>query len=169
MSALPQHETWTIGDLPEDTSYRYEIYDGSLHVTPQPTNRHTLMAALLAEHLSPVASQHGMVVGSGWGVSPTPDNYLVPDLVLVDRAAVARSAEDHALHPQWVTLVVEVLSPSTQRLDLTLKADVYRAWGIPHYWVLDQVTAAHRGHEPAAVQVWVWQAYEAFLRQWRAL
>jgi Uma2 family endonuclease len=32
---------------------------------------------------------------------------------------------------------LEVLSPSTRRIDLVLKHDRYRAAGCPHYWVVD--------------------------------
>lgn len=34
-------------------------------------------------------------------------------------------------------LAVEVLSPSTARVDLTLKRDPYREAGVPSYWVVD--------------------------------
>jgi Uma2 family endonuclease len=170
MSALPKHEVWTVADLPEDTGGdKYEIYDGSLHVTPQPTNRHTLMAVLLAEHLAPLARNRGLMAGAGWGISPTQDNYLVPDLMLVSLGAVTKDADAHVIHPQWVPLVVEVVSPSTQRIDHTLKVDVYRAWNIPHYWILDQVTGEQLGDNAAEVPEWMWAAYTAFLAEWQAL
>jgi len=36
-------------------------------------------------------------------------------------------------------LVVEVLSPSTQRYDRTKKWDLYRRTGVEHYWIVDPV------------------------------
>jgi Uma2 family endonuclease len=34
-------------------------------------------------------------------------------------------------------LVVEILSPSTRRFDLTLKRQLYAEMGIPSYWIVD--------------------------------
>lgn len=55
-------------------------------------------------------------------------------------------------------LVVEVLSSSTASVDPVLKADVYAAMGVPHYWVVDPATlpgtsspACARGAPPLPV------------------
>lgn len=34
-------------------------------------------------------------------------------------------------------LVVEVLSPGTQRYELTAKRRIYAELGVPHYWIVD--------------------------------
>jgi Uma2 family endonuclease len=175
MSALPKHEPYTIADLPEDTGgARYEIIDGSLHVSPTGTNRHGLMATLLADQLNVYARSLGMIaVTSGLAVAPDRHNYLVPDVVVADLSAVTRYADDVVLHPQWVTLVVEVLSPSTRRMDVGIKSYVYADWRIPHYWLLDQETGARAtsGLEGRFKedQEWMGLAYGAFLAAWQAL
>jgi Uma2 family endonuclease len=50
--------------------------------------------------------------------------------------ASARDLEDERL-PLVPHLVVEVLSPSTRRVDLLLKRSRYEAAGIPSYWMVD--------------------------------
>jgi Uma2 family endonuclease len=173
MSALPQHERWTVTDLPEDTGgARYEIYDGSLHVTPTGTNGHGLMAAMLTECLNLSLRPSTLIAASsGLGVSPTSDNYLVPDVVVVNRNVLRK---DLTVHPGDVVLVVEVLSPSTRRMDLGTKPFVYADWGIAHYWLLNQETGS-RGENPlperfvAPEPLWMTRAYGRFLEEWASL
>lgn len=35
------------------------------------------------------------------------------------------------------TLVVEILSPSPARNDRGIKAELYRRYGVPYYWIVD--------------------------------
>ena len=60
------------------------------------------------------------------------DTVLQPDLVVT-----ARSDLDPDPVPLVPELVVEVLSPSTRRVDLLLKRSRYEAAGIPSYWIVD--------------------------------
>ena len=36
------------------------------------------------------------------------------------------------------TLVVEILSPSTTRIDRVRKRELYAQYGIPYYWIVDR-------------------------------
>ncbi|MFC0532994.1 Uma2 family endonuclease [Phytohabitans kaempferiae] len=139
-SLIPHHEfgaPWTIDDLkdlPDDDGNRYEIYDGSLLVTPHAgkfhgnaTNRlHGLMARQVPKEL---------LVGQSVGVSRKRTSYFIPDLFVVSEAACAEDGD--AFHPTDVLVVVEVLSPSNARQDLILKRDEYALAGIPLYWIVD--------------------------------
>ena len=60
---------------------------------------------------------------------------LQPDLLVVP--ALDLSSDAPRAMP---LLVVEVLSPSTRAVDLTLKRHVFEQGGIPSYWVLDPFT-----------------------------
>lgn len=128
---MPRRD-WTFTDLlalPED-GRRYEILDGSLHVSPAPTPRHQLAAARLVRLLASAAPPGFEVVetvGVDCGRSaPAPD-------VLVARAAAVHSAAVKLL-PGDLRLAVEVMSPSSIRMDRLVKPSVYAEAGIPAFW-----------------------------------
>jgi Uma2 family endonuclease len=137
----PAHrgDAWTIEDivdLPYD-GYRYELFDGSLVVTPPPKVPHAGAAGLLNRILDRAAPDDLFVTTSGPGVKMGPDSCYVPDLVVIDRAALKMF--DLVLEPSVVHLVVEVLSRGTARRDKGIKWEDYATVGIPNYWILDTV------------------------------
>ena len=75
-------------------------------------------------------------------------NLVIPDVVVTTAEAAARGGL--GLAPADLLLVVEVLSPSTRRVDLTLKRDTYSSWGVP-YWVVDPEgeDVVRHGHTPS--------------------
>lgn len=128
---------WTVEDLkwlPDDEGNRYEIYNGSLLVTPQPGVFHGGVTNLLHRILVRQAPED-LLVGQGVGVSRKPTSYFVPDIFVVREAALARGGD--VLDPADVLLVVEVLSPSNAANDLVLKRDGYADTGVPLYWIVD--------------------------------
>jgi Uma2 family endonuclease len=138
-SLLPEHEfgaPWTIDDLKDlpDDGNRYEIYDGSLLVTPHAGTFHGTVTNRLHRILNRHAPDH-LLVSQSAGVSRKRTSYLIPDLfVLPD--PVGDTNQD-AFSPADVLLVVEVLSPSNARRDLVVKRDEYAIAGIPLYWIID--------------------------------
>src|SRR5262249_32369937 len=58
-----------------------------------------------------------------------------PDLVYLDPAG-AHLVSDRGIEGP-PTLAVEILSPSTTRNDRGIKAELYRRYGVPHYWIVD--------------------------------
>jgi Uma2 family endonuclease len=129
---------WTIddlGDLPEGN--RYEIFDGSLLVSPPPNVWHCNATDDLADLLKRQAPATLRVSGVGFGISIRGGgSYLVPDIVVVRRSALDRPRP--TLLPPDVLLAVEVLSPSNPGNDLVLKRHEYAIAGIPQYWIVDQ-------------------------------
>jgi Uma2 family endonuclease len=67
---------------------------------------------------------------------------LQPDLLVARRSDF--TARDLPAAP---LLAVEVLSPSTRRVDLTLKLSRYESAGCPSYWVVDPDPPAPRAWE----------------------
>jgi Uma2 family endonuclease len=123
--------------LPDDHR-RYEIHDGELSVTPTPTFRHQLVIArllgVLRAHV--VAHDLGEVVPSPITVVLSNTSVVEPDIVYLakDRLGLvgARGTIDGA-----PTLAIEVLSPSTARIDRQTKKALFERYGVPWYWIVD--------------------------------
>ena len=123
--------------LPND-GRRYEIHDGELSVTPTPTFRHqqiiTRLLAILHGYV--VAHDLGEVVPSPITVVLSETSVVEPDIVYIakDRMGIvgARGTIDGA-----PTLAIEVLSPSTARLDRQTKKQLFERFGVTWYWIVD--------------------------------
>lgn len=142
-SALERHDSsalWTfddLRDLPEGN--RYEIFDGSLLVSPTPNVSHCNAADDLADLLKRQAPGELRVSCAGFGISIRGGaSYLVPDVIVLRRSTVRPMAA--TILPPDVLLVVEILSPSNTERDLVLKRHAYAVAGIPQYWIVDQET-----------------------------
>ena len=131
--ALEHVGPWTAGDLarlPED-GQRYEIIDGSLLVSPPPSPRHQLVAGRIAVFLREAAPK-GIDVVEAAGITLDTGRVLVPDVVVATSAALL--ADRPALEPGEVSLVVEVVSPSSAAMDQVMKPHLYARAGIPWMW-----------------------------------
>jgi len=129
---------WTINDLGElPEGYRYEIFDGSLLVSPPPQLPHVRATTYLDRLLDRQAPAHLCATTAGPGVSIRGGaSYLIPDVVVIRRSALDRPRG--TLLPPDVLLAVEVLSPTNPGNDLVLKRHEYAVAGIPLYWIVDQ-------------------------------
>jgi Uma2 family endonuclease len=134
MTALEWGSPITLADLeamPED-GHRYELIDGTLLVTPAPNTRHQLCVARLLIVL-------GTAAGSDVHVLPAPYDWVAgPSTLFQPDVLVARRGD---LGPKRLErpplLVIEVLSPSTRRLDLATKRMAYADAGVAGYWIVD--------------------------------
>ncbi len=127
-------DEWTLGlldQLPED-NLRYELLDGTLLVSPAPAMRH--QAAVGEMHLllraACPADHYVFFAPTDW--RPDGGTSLEPDLLVVRRD---RIGEKNIV--ETLALVVEVLSPSSARIDRTLKFSRYAEGGIGQYWIVD--------------------------------
>jgi Uma2 family endonuclease len=123
---------WTWDDLQEipDDGHRYEIIDGSLHVSPSPSRPHQVAAGRIRDLLLAAAPQDVEVVET---VDLAVDrNVLEPDVVVLP-AAVAYTTGG-PLKPADVLLAVEVVSPSSRLMDRLVKPAVLAEAGVPAYW-----------------------------------
>ena len=76
-----------------------------------------------------------LAVSTALGVAVGANNSCEPD-VMVHRAEVG--LDRHYLMPGDVTIVVEIVSPSTRRRDRFDKPFVYADAGIPYFWRIEQ-------------------------------
>lgn len=134
MTTLPRSRALTRDDLhaAPDDGHRYELVDGVLVVTPAPGLSHQTVALRLAAALEAARPSELRVLTAPFDVVLDSDTVVQPDVLVARRADL--TARDLPVPP---LLVVEVLSPSTRRIDLTLKRSRYESAGVESYWVID--------------------------------
>ena len=124
--------------MPDD-GRRYEIHGGELVVVPAPILRHQFAAGELVTMLNDYRRRSGgLAVAAPFDVVFDEHDVLQPDVVffraerlrLLDPDSPARAAPD---------LVVEVLSPSTAKLDRGRKMRIFAQYAVPEYWIVDPV------------------------------
>lgn len=136
VTTLPTGRALTRADLDAlpDDGWRHELIDGALIMTPAPSTRHQAVLGQLHVLLQASCPPDLRVLFAPFDVALAEDTVVQPDLLVARRDAfTARDLPDAPL------LAVEVLSPSTRRIDLHLKRARYEAAGCPSYWVVDPV------------------------------
>jgi Uma2 family endonuclease len=134
MTALRWGSPLTIADLdamPED-GHRYELVDGTLLVTPAPNTRHQCCVARLVAALVAAADPDLMVLPAPYDWVAGPATLFQPDLLVARRADLGPKRLERP-----PLLVIEVLSPSTRRIDLATKRMAYADFGVAGYWLVD--------------------------------
>jgi Uma2 family endonuclease len=134
MRALPWGDPLTYDDLremPED-GHRYELIDGALIVTPAPRMSHQNVVMNLAGLLWTTLPESLKVFAAPVDYVVSDTTVLQPDVLVVRRSDVG---EYNLLHAPVVA--IEVLSPSTRRIDAGTKRLTFEAAGVPHYWLVD--------------------------------
>lgn len=131
---------WTYEDylkLPDDGK-RYEIIEGVLYVVNAPTIAHQFAVNRISFYfqLLSIENDLGTVLTSPIEVHLSEETRPVqPDVLFV------RKERQTILKPQYCDgapdLIVEVISPSSIRLDRREKYDAYERYGVAEYWLVD--------------------------------
>lgn len=138
MPALDVPDFWTadmVRALPEDGK-RYETVHGELFVSATLRVWHQVVVdrlhTALKEYLKPHDLQMAMTGDAdiSWG----PDVLVQPDIYVAPRAELRTLDWTHITS---LSLVVEVISPSSQRTDRFPKRRLYQEVGVPTYWIVD--------------------------------
>lgn len=134
VTALPRGRALTRSDLEQlpDDGHRYELIDGTLIVTPAPSPRHQRAARRLCLLLEAGCPAGLEVMFAPLDVALDDHTVLQPDLLV----AATSDFTDRDL-PTAPLLAIEILSPSTRRVDLSLKPSRFESAGCPSYWVID--------------------------------
>lgn len=133
-----ERRDWTVEELralPDD-GRRYEVIDGELFVTPSPSWMHQRAVVELLTHVRPYAiacSLECLVAPAE--VTFSPRRSVEPDLLVVPTID-GRGAERFEEVGRLV-LAVEVISPSTARVDRHRKRRLYQSEAVPEYWIVD--------------------------------
>ncbi len=122
-------------NFPEDE--RYEIIDGELIVVAAPLRVHQGTSRNISTPLDTFvkANQLGEMYYAPIDVILSNINVVQPDILFVSRE------RSHILADEGIKgapdLVIEVLSPSTARLDKVRKRELYARFGVKEYWQVD--------------------------------
>lgn len=123
--------------FPEDGN-RYELVHGELLVSPSPRAVHQRVLRRLLIAVSAHVETHALgealmaPADISWG--GLPDVTVQPDLFVVPPRA--KRVGDW-IEISQLSLVVEVLSPTTARYDRFTKRRLYQEMRVPLYWVID--------------------------------
>ena len=126
-------------DLPESDD-RYELIDGELYMAPTPIPEHQIFVYYLAKVIEEFVTRHrlGRMIISPQDVILADNIVVQPDIMFVsnERLHIIKWGQ----YVQGASdLVVEVLSPSTERFDRTVKRERYARFGVREYWIADIV------------------------------
>jgi len=144
MSMPALSRRWTAADvrelIQEDRPWpRYELLDGELLVTPAPIKHHQFAVGRLHLLIGNYCEQHGIGVAlmSPSDIELVTETIMQPDVFVVAEELLAEPVSKEWSDITWLMLAVEVLSPSTQRMDRVHKRDFYLANGVREYWIVD--------------------------------
>ena len=132
---------WTaeeVRQLPDDGN-RYECIDGVLLVTPAPRVPHGYVVEAVLDALREFARTlrpDARLFHAPTDVEIWPQTLVQPDIFVARRkqgtAKIMQPADIRDL-----LLAIEVLSPSTARIDRGRKREFYQRAGVHEYWIVD--------------------------------
>ena len=117
-----------------------EIIGGTLHTQPRPASRHARASSIVGMEIGSTYDR-GRSGPGGWWIIDEPELHLGEDIVVPDLAGWRREtmpeypdAAYFDIAPDWVC---EVLSPSTRRIDLGDKREIYAREAVSHLWFVE--------------------------------
>jgi Uma2 family endonuclease len=138
-SAAVRFTSADLAVLPENGNV-YEIIEGELLVSRQPSWHHQFVCTRIARFLDEWKDETGLgVVNFAPGVIFADDDDVAPDVVWMSHDALRTAlGEDGKLHSA-PELAVEVLSPgkANEIRDRETKLKLYSRRGVLEYWVID--------------------------------
>jgi Uma2 family endonuclease len=141
---LPPPGQATYADL-EALPERYvgQIIDGTLYAQARPALPHAQAMSRLGSLIHVAFDRHsGDGDGpGGWRILFEPELHLGSDVLVPDIAGWRRERMPTIPNVPWLELapdwVCEVASPSTRKLDRSLKLERYRRAGVGHVWLVE--------------------------------
>lgn len=137
--ALPQQKLYTIDDIYElPDGDRAELIDGQIYMMAPPTRKHQDIVGTLYRKIANYIDAKGgsckpYIAPFAVFLNEDDKNYVEPDIsVICDHSKLTDKGCSGA--PDWI---VEVVSPSTRRMDYFTKLFKYRTSGVREYWLVD--------------------------------
>jgi Uma2 family endonuclease len=130
--------------LREKSDERLEYIDGVVYMTPSPNIQHQLVS-------SNIHTQFGMylkekkckVFAAPTDIELVSEKFPERKVVIPDLSIICD--EKGFTETKYVgvpTLIVEILSPSNQAHDLVTKFNLYMAYGVKEYWIVNPMKQA---------------------------
>jgi Uma2 family endonuclease len=137
---LEEQRPLTLDDLlalDEGSGERYEIIGGELIVSPTPVSGHQHVSYRLTVTIGPYieAKRLGQLFYAPMTVRLGRHDVVQPDLLFL--SAANRALIQNGIVEGAPDLIIEILSPSTQRVDLVRKRALYERAGVREYWIVD--------------------------------
>ena len=157
--ALHQEKTYTIEDiyaLPD--GQRAELIDGQMYMMAPPTTTHQRISYAIARKISDyIDNKSGSceVFLAPFAVFLDKDdqNYVEPDIsVICDKNKLSDRGCEGA--PDFI---IEIVSPSSRRMDYSKKMGLYLEAGVREYWIVDPAkerTTVYHYEEDAAPTIY---------------
>lgn len=136
---LPQKKSYTIHDiylLPD--GQRAELIDGQIYYMAPPSRAHQEIAGELFTTINNyIKSNDGAckpyIAPFSVYLNENDTNYVEPDIsVICDKNKLTAKGCNGA--PDWI---IEIVSPSSRRMDYSVKLFKYRSAGVREYWIVD--------------------------------
>jgi len=137
--ALAQEKTYTIDDiysLPDGE--RAELIDGQIYYMAPPTRKHQDIAGELFGTIREYIQTNNFpcrlyIAPFAVFLNKDDENYIEPDIsVICDTSKLNDKGCIGA--PDWI---IEIVSPSSRRIDYFTKLFKYRTSGVREYWIVD--------------------------------
>ncbi|MEK7280457.1 MAG: Uma2 family endonuclease, partial [Nitrospirota bacterium] len=125
--------------FPDDRK-QYQIVDGEVYMVPAPVPYHQRVSWNIEIIVHNYVSRHdlGEVFHAPCDVILSNENVVQPDIFFISKDRLNIITEKNISGPP--DLIIEILSPYTEKLDRTLKRDLYARYGVSEYWLADPAT-----------------------------
>ena len=139
MPALAQKKLCTIDDiyaLPDGE--RAELIDGQIYMMAPPNRKHQTIARELFSSINSYIKSKGGSCEPFFApfavfLNKDDTNYVEPDIsVICDKSKLTDKGCSGA--PDWI---IEIVSPSSRKMDYFTKLFKYRTSGVREYWIVD--------------------------------
>lgn len=112
-----------------------EMLGGEISVfTPCPTENHTIISDNIHNIFAAFfRNKPRITFGQKVCVFLSNENHPVPDAVIASNKNSVRRDGIHGVP----ALIAEILDPATIKLDREYKKNLYEAYGVPEYWIID--------------------------------
>ncbi|MFQ5455419.1 MAG: Uma2 family endonuclease [Nitrospirota bacterium] len=119
-----------------DTGKRYQLIEGELYMVPAPIPYHQIVSIRIASNLSDYIETNdlGMLLYAPCDIVLSEEDVVQPDIFFISRDRLNIITDKNINGAP--DLVVEILSPSTSKIDRNLKKKLYLRHEVKEYWIV---------------------------------